>query len=696
MRLLITAAAVLLLVTGVGIAPALAQNTAAMSVPVTHSFRDWRVACDNGGLCTAYTGNKGHVTGFVLITMPAGPDAAPDITVGVDPGEDGTGPVPRINDSGVPIAWSSLAPEDGLGRVDGDGARALIAAMATARSMTLTGGEDDAPVSLSGLTQALSWVDRHQGRNQTPTALLLRGDRPETSVPPAPVLPLITAAPAVDQTGFGVGVPVPPSVDAMPQIRSCRRDWPESSRPDLALSARLDASTELWGPNCFLAASHIGHLLYLTGPGGRDPRPLTPAGALEPTVDFVNAEYDPATRTLSQYLWAGGTGSAGQVQHWVWTGTTFALQSERATRDLWNIPARLWPTLWRTRSSQVTDAPLADGVSAEDPSPHRAMASDTSAPVERNFEDWRVSCDNGAGCSAWSGRSDDAGGWVLITMAAGPDARPRIAAGSLNVDPSSSTGLRINDRAFTMTPSTQPDSGWVGTLEGAAARDAIDALAGARSTQVTGGDTPSDISLTGFTQALGWIDGHQGRDRTVTALLNRGDQPATTVPSPPPLPSVRGAAAIEQIGFGDGVAVPAAVQSMPDLIACRTDWGEMDRPAHSISARLDAATELWGAQCSMTTYNAGYLLYLTGPDGRDPQRLALAAALEGTDAFVNPAYDAGTRTLTQNLWGNKWGHCGRSQTWLWTGSAFRLQTERAMADCVGIPPPFWPTLWRSQ
>lgn len=352
MRILITTAAALCLVAGVSIEHAGAQNTAAMSVPVTRSFQDWRVACDNGGRCTAYTGNEGAVTGFVLITMSAGPDAAPDITLGIDPGEDGAGPVLRINDRTIPVAWSSLTPEDGYGRVDGDVARHLIAAMATGGSITLAGGEDAVPVSLSGMRQALSWVDSRQGRRQTTTALLSRGDRPASTVPPAPVLPRITAAPPVDQTGFGEGAPVPHSVEAMPQIEACRRDWPDSARPDLAVSARLNASTELWGPNCFLAAYNVGNLLYLTGPGGRDPRPLTPAGALEPAVDFVNAEYDPATRILSNTVWGSSLGDSGQIQHWIWTGDRFALQSEQATADRWQIPHTLWPTLWRTRSPE--------------------------------------------------------------------------------------------------------------------------------------------------------------------------------------------------------------------------------------------------------------------------------------------------------------------------------------------------------
>lgn len=349
MRILIMMTISLLLPGSIGGGPARAQTPATMSVPVTRSFQDWRVTCDNGAGCTAYTGHEGSVTGFVLITMAAGPDAEPGIAVGVDVGEEGTVPMPRISGADFPLAWSSLAREEGVGRVDGDEARRLIAAMMTAASMTLTGSEDNAPVSLRGIRPALSWVDRHQGRDRTATALTLRGDRPASTVPPAPALPLVTAAPAVDQTGFGVGAPVPPSVDAMPQIRNCRQDWAGSTRPDLALSARLDAATELWGPNCFLAASHIGHLLYLTGPGGHDPQPLTLAGALGPITDLVNTEYDPATRTLSQYVWTGGTGSAGRIQHWVWTGATFALQSERATSDLWNIPHHLWPTLWRSR-----------------------------------------------------------------------------------------------------------------------------------------------------------------------------------------------------------------------------------------------------------------------------------------------------------------------------------------------------------
>jgi hypothetical protein len=348
-----------------------------------------------------------------------------------------------------------------------------------------------------------------------------------------------------------------------------------------------------------------------------------------------------------------------------------------------------------TMISLTTALAVATAAPAWSQSPPETIPPVASTPVQHSFEHWRAACDNGGRCFAWNA-ADDAQGWIRISLSAGPDARPAIAAGAIATDPATPTGLRIDNLAVEMTPSTLPDSDWVGTLEGEAASLSIKALAGARTAHVTGGNTPLAISLTGFSQSLSWIDQQQGRARTVTALFDPGLRPASTVPSAPALPHTTTAATIDQTGFGGAGAVPASVETMPDLVACRDSWGEMHRPPRPVSARLGAATELWGLACSMTTYNTGYLLYLTGPDGRDPRRLVLPGTSEATDIVVNPDYDPATRTLTQSLWDNKWGHCGRLQTWVWTGSEFTLQTEQAMADCTGMPPPFWPTLWRTR
>lgn len=327
--------------------------------------------------------------------------------------------------------------------------------------------------------------------------------------------------------------------------------------------------------------------------------------------------------------------------------------------------------------------------------PPPAQTPEQVTPVQHRFQMWRVACDNGLRCFAWSAVPDGSG-WIRIALSAGADAHPEIAAGALPSEPGSPTGLRIDDRAYAMTPSSLPESGWIGTLDGDSARRAIDAMAAAPAADVTNGATTVSVPLSGFSQSLDWIDRQQGRTHTTTALRGRGDGAAPTVPPPPALPRTDAAAVVAQTGFGEGAVLPATVEAMSDLVACRNSWGEMYRPARPVAARLDATTELWGAPCSMTTYNTGYLLYLTGPDGRDPRRAGLPGVLQTTDIVVNPAYDPETRTLTQTVWANKWGHCGRLQTWVWTGTEFALQTEQAMAECTGIPPPFWPTLWRTR
>ena len=47
---------------------------------------------------------------------------------------------------------------------------------------------------------------------------------------------------------------------------------------DMVMSARLDARTELWAVPCGSGAYNLTHNWYVTGPGGRDPRPAALVG----------------------------------------------------------------------------------------------------------------------------------------------------------------------------------------------------------------------------------------------------------------------------------------------------------------------------------------------------------------------------------------------------------------------------------
>ncbi|HEX8470646.1 MAG TPA: DUF1176 domain-containing protein, partial [Brevundimonas sp.] len=205
----------------------------------------------------------------------------------------------------------------------------------------------------------------------TMTALLRTGAKPASSVPPSPVLPVITAAPAVSQTGFNTpldplnadettraAVP-PPSLEALPAVKLCRENTAFNEGVQKAVTAsRLNAATELWGIPCDSGAYNINYAFYMTSPQGTDPRVVNfPGvdGVQIPTAEdgdhgwLTNPSYDPTTRTLIAFAKGRGLGDCGVAQSWTWTGQAFVLNREQVMSDCFGMTSELWPTRFRSR-----------------------------------------------------------------------------------------------------------------------------------------------------------------------------------------------------------------------------------------------------------------------------------------------------------------------------------------------------------
>jgi hypothetical protein len=327
---------------------------AAAAPSESRAFRDWRAVCDNGNACVAF-GPASEATGWVRIAVSPGPDARPSVMAGFWTGED-TGrsdALTLIIDGERFVATPTPDADTIQGRLgDADAVRA-IAAMARGRTMSLAAAAGDHPsVSLSGVSAALLWIDERQGRLDSTTALIRRGARPASAVPAAPPLPRVMPAPPVAQAGFGAeDQTLPAALEALPAVKACRAETSYNDYVGKAvISARLDAATELWGVPCFSGAYNIGHDWYVTGPGGRNPRPAVLASASGETgAGTVNGDYAPETRTLSEFNKGRGLGDCGIVRTWTWTGQAFALTSGSEMTECWGMPSDLWPTTWRTR-----------------------------------------------------------------------------------------------------------------------------------------------------------------------------------------------------------------------------------------------------------------------------------------------------------------------------------------------------------
>jgi hypothetical protein len=316
----------------------------ASAAPESRTFSDWTVSCGNDGTCTAFGGVESG-TGWLRIVMPAGPEAVPVVDLGMGMDADSLQPTVTIDGRAY-----GLEVADGVARASADQARALIGALAGGRTATLGTGEEAMTLSVSGVSAALLWIDERQGRLDTLTALIRKGDAPASSVPAAPALPVVAAAPAVAQTGMKAGTQLPDAVEALGKVRDCRVETDFS--PDFQYATqhyRLAADTVLWGVPCFMGAYNTGYLYVLTDSAGASPRIVSLPTTGEAIETPINSDYDPATRRLEAFGKGRGLGDCGTVHQWIWTGRAFVLEHERLMEACMGVTADLWPVTWDTR-----------------------------------------------------------------------------------------------------------------------------------------------------------------------------------------------------------------------------------------------------------------------------------------------------------------------------------------------------------
>lgn len=343
------------------------EAASVMATPESRTFRDWYAVCDNTNACAAYAGAS---AGWILISLEAGPDARPTVRAGMWPeGESLEGPLTIVIDGRQhPVspdpdnsAHSVVAPEH---------VPALLADLAKGRSVRLVAGAQSLDVPAAGVSASLLWMDERQGRLDTVTALIRRGDRPASSVPAAPAPPVITAAAAVSQDGLPRAprskdfdqrpkAVAPAALEALPSVKHCRADTAFNPYLQEGVTVdRLGPETELWGVPCDGGAYNFSSAFFITEPGGANPRPIafpgldgrlpTNAEGRE-TALLVNPIYDAEKRVMTAFAKGRGMGDCGVLQSWTWTGQAFVLSREQIMEDCWGMPADLWPTKFRSR-----------------------------------------------------------------------------------------------------------------------------------------------------------------------------------------------------------------------------------------------------------------------------------------------------------------------------------------------------------
>ena len=315
------------------------------------------------------------------------------------------------------------------------------------------------------------------------------------------------------------------------------------------------------------------------------------------------------------------------------------------------------------------------------------------APL-RSFGDWIVGCDNGRACQAvalityadeadrvtMTLRREAEGGAEPVIWINHGDAR----GGALEAD-----GQRLAARLIEAA-----DAIIVHPADTIAVVDAVRAARRLRLLDASG-NSLGEISVSGASAAMLYMDEQQRRLDNVGALVRRGTRPASAVPPPPPLPEVRLAPASTEAPASIGEAQIAALRRES---GCTLD--EVGGPDIYEAVPLEPAKTLVLLACGSGAYNVTYIPYLA--QGTGAQMRFAAATFDGQSAMEEPGrpsltnaeWDTERRLLSEFPRGRGLGDCGTKSSYGWDGRRFRLVERQEMDQCQGAVD--FITTWRAR
>jgi hypothetical protein len=346
-----------------------------------------------------------------------------------------------------------------------------------------------------------------------------------------------------------------------------------------------------------------------------------------------------------------------------------------------------------------------------------ALAVPLAAAAEprlREFRDWSIGCDNRRDCLAigFSGQGGGGEGGLGVARAADPDAAPQLWIAFARFD----DGDVVDGAVVEIST----DAGPIGTAtigrdlvardddrrnfairDEALQRAILEAVRRASRLRfaVRGGDRSTDISLDGASASLLFMDDVQRRVGTVTALVRRGDRPASAVPAAPTLPRPP-----ETTRDPRWRPVPSAVPNPVRQRALQSDDScdvdREERPEVTALGRLTADLVLVQAFCLRGAYNYSYryLLWNDRTGRLTPVAFPVPEGVENAEAGIltNPDFDATSLSISQFAKGRGLGDCGTASEWRWDGRAFRIVRYQTMPRCQGLMADDWFTLHRSE
>jgi hypothetical protein len=283
-------------------------------------FRDWAVACDNTGHCEAigYTSDSDSSAPAALrLARDAGPATPVEARLEVEADETSDGSQPQRVQAGAVTV--TVQPGEDLAAAD---VARLLPALLAAKTAAVADDDETRTLSLDGLAAALLKIDEAQGRLGTPGALVRRGTRAESTVPPARAAtrPISAPRPAARPGDDRLAERLRPHLPGLAE--SCTDTAGDASNAQVV---RLAARQVLVIWLCDSGPYQADYMAWLAA----DAPPWTARAVDFPRPDgrhdalLWNVEFEGDTLTSTSRGRAGG--DCGDFTRWAWTGRDFAL-----------------------------------------------------------------------------------------------------------------------------------------------------------------------------------------------------------------------------------------------------------------------------------------------------------------------------------------------------------------------------------
>jgi hypothetical protein len=328
-----------------------AQATVEPMPAEIHNFADWVVACDNGLKCSALslapetiptlTGEEPEAKReevspwdrFGVMRMEREPAAGAPLVITVSDFE-GT-PAKLLQYGEALNVRFERAGEDEWRVVAADQKEFLDRFFSEPLVLQDAAGKTLAWFATPGGRAAVTYMEERQGRLRTPTSVARPGRLPLTLIPAAPALPVVQVAPRTAERPLAIPKR---RLDAARREFGCTVEEIGAASADETL-APLGGGRTLVLMGCGAGAYNYNSLVLIASREGNAIR-IVPArfdvtrdpieGEPDPKGFFVtNADWDPATMSISEWAKGRGIGDCGTAATYAWDGQSFRLVEQK-------------------------------------------------------------------------------------------------------------------------------------------------------------------------------------------------------------------------------------------------------------------------------------------------------------------------------------------------------------------------------